>query len=90
MPPPKIEFPGFEKSGGENASHMDLGGGGEHVYIYIYICVFSLGGGGVWKFISEPPVPRNCRMALAASAMGRAPSTSFRLKKSLNLAGFRA
>ena len=38
MPLPKLEFPGFEKSGGENASHMDLEGGGEH--IYIYICVY--------------------------------------------------
>ena len=43
MPPPKLELPEFEKSGGENASHMDLGGGGggggggEHIYIYIYI-----------------------------------------------------
>ena len=42
MPPPKLELPGFEKSGGENASHMDLGGGGggEHIYIYIYICIY--------------------------------------------------
>ena len=39
MPPPKLEFPGFEKSGGENASHMDLGGG-EQLYIYIYIFFF--------------------------------------------------
>ena len=41
MPPPKLEFPGFEKSGGENASHMDLfggggGGGGASVYIHVY------------------------------------------------------
>ena len=33
MPPPKLELPGFEKSGGENASHMDLGVGGR-AYIY--------------------------------------------------------
>ena len=40
MPPPRLELPGFEKSGGENASHMDLGGGGggggASIYIYIY------------------------------------------------------
>ena len=41
MPPPKLKFPGFEKSGGENASHMDLGGGGgEHIYIYIYVYIY--------------------------------------------------
>ena len=39
MPPPKLEFPGFEKSGGENASHMDLGGGAS-IYIYIYVQTF--------------------------------------------------
>ena len=47
MPPPKLEFPGFEKSGGENASHMDLGGGGgggggrANIYIYIYIYFYT-------------------------------------------------
>ena len=40
MPSPKLEFPGFEKSGGENASHMDLGGGGASTYIYIYIYIY--------------------------------------------------
>ena len=47
MPPPKLELPGFEKSGGENASHMDLGGGGRaYIYIYIYILrrVFNVFG----------------------------------------------
>ena len=40
MPPPKLELPGFEKSGGENASHMDLGGG--RAYIYIYWCIMTV------------------------------------------------
>ena len=40
MPLPKLELPGFEKSGGENASHMDLGGGGGRAYIYIYIYIY--------------------------------------------------
>ena len=48
MPPPKLEFSGFEKSGGENASHMDLGGGGEHIYIYIYIHMYIAWLGG-WE-----------------------------------------
>ena len=40
MPPPKLELPGFEKSGSENESHMDLGGGAS-IYIYIYIRIYA-------------------------------------------------
>ena len=43
MPPPKLELPGFEKSGGENASHMDLGGGRAYIYIYMgYVGVIGV------------------------------------------------
>ena len=66
MPPPKLEFPGFEKSGGENASHMDLGGGGgggEHIYIYICFYVHvkerfgGLGRGYKFSNIMGPKKP---------------------------------
>ena len=54
MPPPKLEFPKFEKSGGENDSHMDLGGeggGGASIYIYIYIYIYM-----VTRLLPHPPV----------------------------------